>query len=60
MAKKKRDNDPGGTHRIKPKGYSTKSKAMKTIPRKKEESGKELLDRIMHEIWSNIRKKEGK
>jgi hypothetical protein len=66
LSKKKKDSDPGGTHRFKDRVHiahkyvysvRAKSKAMKK-PAHKEETGKQILARIMRELWANIERKE--
>lgn len=61
MSKQKKGNDPGGKHRIRirahHRGYIVKAKS-KAMKKPRELTGKELLDRIMDELWANIERKE--
>jgi len=69
LSKEEKDNDPGGKHRFEIRGDhriakskskakpKAKSKSMKK-PTRKEETGKQILARIMRELWANIERKE--
>jgi hypothetical protein len=66
LSKKKKDNGPGGTHRIRAERHYRvrfKSKAMKkprSMMKSSELTGKEILERAMNQVWSSIRRKEMK
>jgi len=67
LSKNKKGKDPGGKHRISVsvhhRAYKTKAKSKsysKQRTKRREPTGKELVEGIMREIWSNIRRKERK